>query len=99
VAKSSGGIEYEHHIVGVRQRINGSGHLLMSLESYQAVNTFTMLSLPLLTSTPNEPMRTSNFQSQRVRYVGKVTTIDDNFQIGRIIIYAKPVSVEYPQTT
>lgn len=99
MAKQAGGIEFEHHIVGVRQRINGSGNFKMTLESYQAVKTFNMLDLPLLVTTPNEPLRTSNFQSQRVRFVGKVTDIDANFTIGRIILYAKPVSAEYPQTT
>ena len=94
-----GGGEWEHHIVATRLRITGSGQFKQTLESYQAVRTQNLLDLPIVASTAVEPMRLANFQAQRIRLVGKVSGIDQNFTIGRIIIYAKPVAAEYPNLT
>lgn len=47
-------------------------------------------------TTRFEPTVLANFQSQRTRLVGIITAIDEHFQITRIIVYAKPVAVEYP---
>ena len=88
--------EYEHHIVGVRMRVNGSGNLQMSLNSYQDVLVQNLVPFPMQVVTRIEPTRLSNFQSQRTRLVGEVRVIDEWFVINRIIIFGKPVAVEYP---
>ncbi len=93
---SSGNGEYEHHVVAQRFRIVGSGNFQISLTDYDDVQTQNLVPLPLAATTRFEPMRLSNFQSQRIRLVGKVTEINEWFDCSRIIIFAKPVAIEYP---
>lgn len=98
MAKSSGGNgEFDHHIVGVRARILGAGEMDYSLEDYSAVQTLNLVPLTMSTATNREPTVLCNFQSQRTRLIGKVDVIDEWFEISRIIIWAKPVAIEYPQ--
>lgn len=96
MAKQSGGAEFEQHIVATRCRIVGAGNFQQTLESVQAVRTLNLLPLALQAATENEPVRLANFQSYRIRLVGKVTQIDENFNVNRIIIYAKAVAIERP---
>jgi hypothetical protein len=97
VAKSSSGNgEFEHHIVGIRYRINGSGNHKISLTDYDNIQTQNLVDLPMQVITRFEPMRLSNFQSQRTRLVGKTTELNEWFEISRIIIFAKPIAIEYP---
>jgi hypothetical protein len=95
---STGG-EYEYHIVGVRLRVTGSGNLDMSLNSYQNVLVKALVPLPMQAVTRIEPTRLSNFQAQRTKLVGEVDVIDEWFVINRIIIWGKPVAVEYPMVS
>jgi len=99
VAKSSGGAEFEHHIVGARLRVVGEGNLQLILQDYDNVQVQNLVPLPMHPTNRFEPTRLSNFQSQRTRLVGQVTEIDEWFHIHRIIIYAKPVATEYPAGT
>lgn len=88
--------ESEHHVVAVRLRVVGSGNLLLSLEDYSGIQTENLTPLPMVASTRIEPTRLANFQSQRVRLIGQTTEIDEIFDIHRILIFGKPVAVEYP---
>lgn len=88
--------ENEHHVVAVRMRVTGSGNLQMSLSDLDDVRSFPMESFIMATTTRIEPTRLANFQSQRIRLNILTTEIDETFLIRRIIIYAKPVAVEYP---
>lgn len=98
MAKGVGGQgEFEHHIVGVRARILGQGNMLYSLEDYSAIQTQNLTPLAMSTATRIEPLVLSNFQSQRTRLIGKTEVLDEWFEISRIIIWAKPVAIEYPQ--
>lgn len=90
------GSEFEHHIVAVRLRVTGNGNLLLSLTDYDDIQNQDLVPLPMLEKTRFEPTRLSNFQSQRTRLVGKTTELNDTFYINKIIIFAKPVAVEYP---
>ncbi len=97
MAKSASGKgEFEHHIVGVRQRIIGSGNFQMALADLQDVQVQNLVPLVMAATTRFEPNRLSNFQSQRTRFIGKVTEINEWFEISKIIIWAKPVAIEYP---
>lgn len=96
MAKQNSGVEYEHHIVGTRLRVLGEGNLLLSLQDYSDIQTQDLSALAMSTATRFEPTRLANFQSQRTRLIGKITEIEEWFQIDRIIIYAKPVATEYP---
>ena len=97
MAKKGGtSIEGEHHIVGVRLRVTGEGNLHLRLQDLDNIQNQDLALLPLVTDTRIEPTRLANFQSQRTRLYGRVTEINENFHIRRIIIYAKMVAVEYP---
>jgi hypothetical protein len=96
VAKKSGGIEAEQHVVAVRMRVTGSGELDMSLTDLQDVQTLNLVPFTMAATTRIEPTRIANFQSQRIRLVGSTNTINETFRISRIIIFAKAVAVEYP---
>lgn len=96
MAKTNSGGEFEHHVVAVRLRVKGTGNLLMALTDLDQVQTLNLVPLPMVVITRIEPTRLANFQSQRIRLEGKTTNIDETFSINRIIIYAKPVAMEYP---
>lgn len=96
MAKSKGGPEQEHHIVGVRLRITGGGNFKMRLEGLDTILTQDLATLALAATNRLEPTRLANFQGQRIRLRGQVTEINENFLIRRIIIFAKPVAMEYP---
>lgn len=96
MAKKSGSGEYEHHIVAVRLRVIGSGNLKLSLADLDDIQVSDLVDLPLQTATRIEPLRLANFQSQRIRLVGKVTELNEHFKIQRILIFSKPVVMEYP---
>jgi hypothetical protein len=88
--------ENEHHVVGVRMRVTGSGNLLMTLSDLDDIQSIPLVDLAMNATTRIEPTRLANFQSQRIRLSLMTTEIDENFLIKRIIIFAKPVAVEYP---
>lgn len=93
----TGGGEFDHHIVGVRARVTGSGLMRYTLEDFSAIQTQDLATLTMAAATRFEPTVLSNFQSQRTRLIGKVTDINEWFEFSKIIIWAKPVAAEYPQ--
>lgn len=94
MAKKGG--ENEHHVVGVRMRVVGTGNLLIGLEDLNNVQTQALNSIAMQATTRFEPTKLANFQSQRIRFTGRTTEINEVFHIRRIIIYSKPVAMEYP---
>lgn len=99
MAKRTGlgaGGENEHHIVGIRMRVTGAGNLKLTLTDLDEIQVQNLVDLPMSAATRIEPTRLANFQSQRTRLEGGTTEINETFRINRIIIFAKPVAVEYP---
>lgn len=98
MAKSKGDStgEFEHHTVGIRMRVTGTGNLKLALTDYSNIQTQNLVPLPMVLNTRFEPTRLANFQSQRTRLVGTTTEINEVFEISRILIFAKPVAIEYP---
>jgi len=96
VAKKNQGGEYEHHVVGVRMRVTGSGNMDLYLTDLDNIQTQNLIPITMAVTTRIEPFRLSNLQSQRIRLVGQVTEINEWFQIQRILLYGKPVAQEYP---
>lgn len=94
--RSSTQFESEHHIVGVRMRVVGVGNLDMALSDLDNIQTQVLQPFPLQATTRIEPTRLANFQSQRTRLTVSTNVISESFLIQRIIIFAKPVAVEYP---
>lgn len=94
--KQTGAGENEHHIVGIRMRVTGAGSLQMALQDLDNIQTQILNPFVLSATTRIEPTRLANFQSQRIRLNLTTTEINETFKVQRIIIYAKPVAVEYP---
>jgi len=92
---SSGG-ENEHHVVAARLRVTGEGNLNFRLESLSQYTVQDLVPFTMQVNTNIEPTRLANFQSQRIRYILNTTNLNEHFQISRIILFAKPVAVEYP---
>jgi hypothetical protein len=93
-SKNSG--EYEHHVVGVRMRVTGSGNMDLALADLDDIQVQQLVPIVMAAATRIEPFRLANLQSQRIRLVGEVTEINEWFQIQRILLYGKPVAQEYP---
>lgn len=93
MASSSGLI---NHFGAVRLRVTGSGSLQMRLLSLDEVKTSTLVPLTMSTTTNREPVRLSNFNEQRAALEIKTTSIDEIFIISKIVIFTKPVAVEFP---
>ncbi len=96
MVKFKGGGENEHHVVAIRLRLNGAGNLQPSLQDLDDVQTQNLVVMPMAALTRIEPTRLANFQSQRIRVVLKTTELNEWFRIGRLIVFAKQVAVEYP---
>ena len=96
MAKSAGGGENEYHVVATRMRVVGSGNLQLTLTDLDNGQIQPLVDIAMLAATRIEPTRLANFQSQRIRLEGGVTEINEWFKINRIILFAKPVAVEYP---
>lgn len=94
--KAKASAEYEYHFVGTRLRVIGSGNLRLAFTDLDNTQMQQLAVLPMQATTRFEPTRLANFQSQRTRLVGTITELSEYFSIGRIIIYAKPVALEYP---
>jgi len=96
MAKKKDSGEYEHHVVSVKLRVIGSGSLQLSLSDLDDIQTETLVPITMAATTRFEPLRLANFQSQRIRLVGKTTQLGEYFKIQRILLFAKPVAQEYP---
>jgi hypothetical protein len=95
VAKQ-GGVESEHHVVAVRLRVTGAGNLNHKLSGLDNIVQQTLIPMPMNVTNKLEPTRLANIQSQRIRYELFTDQLNETFLIRRIIIYAKPVAIEYP---
>lgn len=91
-----GGTEFEHHVVGARLRVTGSGNLQSRFAGLDDIVTDTCANIPMTPTNRLEPTVLANIQSQRIRYEFFTTEVDEYFMIRRIIIYAKAVATEYP---
>jgi hypothetical protein len=90
------GVEYEHHVVGVRLRVTGAGNLQSRLSGLNDIVQDTLEDIPMQATNRLEPTVLANIQNQRIRYELFTTELNETFVIKRIIIYAKPVATEFP---
>lgn len=88
--------ESEYHIVGIRMRITGDGIFQLGLLSYDDLNPLVMVPLTMQPTTRIEPTRLCNYQSQRTKMFGQTNNMNEFFRISRILVFVKPVAVEYP---
>jgi len=90
--------EFITHLTGVRMRVNGSGSLLLSLYSFDDVNSQVLVPFTMATVTNKEPFRLANFKEQRIKLRLGTTEINEQFKINRIIFFHKPLWTSYPGT-
>lgn len=94
-AGNLGSAEVDYHAVGARLRVTGSGNLQMQFTDL-AAGVDILVPIAMQATTAIEPTRLANFQSQRMRFEGITTEINEVFVIRRLVLYVKEVAVEYP---
>jgi len=90
-----------NHCNGVRIRILGSGNVKLKLLGLPNDNNvqveYDLPDLNLNTLNQNrEPLKKANFKSQRMQLEIKTTEINEFWKINRLIIFAKPIYVNFP---
>jgi len=96
MAKAAGSEGLINHYHTVRMRVTGVGNLLMTMYSLDEVNSLVLVPLPMITPSAIEPLRLSNFKTQRMSLELKTTEIDEQMRISKIVIYIKPVETGFP---
>lgn len=86
-----------NHFGLVRLRVKGSGNLRLRLLSLDEVQEDVLFPLVMAATTDTEPTLLANFTQQRASLEIKTTTINEIFQISKVVIFAKPVAASYPQ--
>jgi hypothetical protein len=93
---SAGTGENINHFAAVRVRVKGSGNLIPTLIGFDSVLTQTLANIAMGASPGLQPTVLANFVGQRVQLQLQTTTLNDNFDINRIIVFAKPIFTSYP---
>jgi hypothetical protein len=84
------------HYTSVRMRIIGDGQLDMTMFSQDDIFSSDLVPFTMRAATNIRPTRLMNFQHQRASLRGRTDTINEWFEINKIVIYAKEVFVDYP---
>lgn len=84
------------HFGAIRFRVNGSGNLKTDLVSLNDAVNEAEPDIALATAPANEPTILANFSSQMAYVYGRVSTIDEYFNIGRIVVYVRTTASGYP---
>ena len=84
------------HFGGVRTRVNGTGNLVLELQSLDDANIFDLVSQVMSTTTPRERFTLANFVEQRAFLKVSTINIDEHFTINRLIVFVRPIWGQYP---
>lgn len=76
-------------------RVTGSGNLQLQFTDL-GTGVDILNPIAMQATAAIEPTKLANFQSQRMRFEGITTEINEHFLIRRIVLYIKEVAVEYP---
>jgi hypothetical protein len=80
-----------NHFGGFRMRVQGDKHLLMTLYTLDRVRSSILLPLGLDESDQTEPLRLSNFSTQRCIFRTETNEFDAFMKFNRIIFFVKPI--------
>lgn len=80
-----------NHFNGVRLRVIGSGDLQVTAWALQEVSSEVLVPYAMQTTTKIQPTLLMNVREHRVSLEIKVTEINEWFDIGRIILFSKPL--------
>lgn len=99
--KSQG--EAINHFNGVRLRVVGEGDLQVNVFALDDSNPTivvapveTLIPYPMVTITQREPTLLMNVRQQRMSIEFKVTEINEWFEIGRVIVFTRPLFSSFP---
>lgn len=96
MAKSTGSEGLVNHYHTVRLRLTGAGNLQMTMYSLDEINSLLLVDLVMTATAAIEPLRLSNFKTQRMSLELKTTEIDERMKVSKIVIYVKPVETGFP---
>ena len=85
------------HFSAVRLRVVGNGILRLTMYSLQDVESSTLPTITMATSTNRQPAVLANFIQQRASLEIKTTDINEWFRINRVIVFTKPLWADYPR--
>lgn len=85
------------HFGATRFRVTGSGDLDLALKGLDDDPTVNLTSIAMQATTGREPLVLCNYISQRGRLVGQTTSINDSFNVSKIVIFVKTLYSGYPQ--
>lgn len=88
---------YLYHCVAVRYRVTGAGAFQSELSSLDDVNSQSLTSVTLATTTERYPNLLANFIEQRMKLEFYVNGTGTDFVLRQIQFFIKPVATGYPQ--
>lgn len=80
-----------NHFNGVRLRVIGAGDLQVTAWTLQEASSEVLLPYPMQASTKIQPTLLMNTSAHRVSLEIKTTEINEWFNIGRLILFSKPL--------
>lgn len=84
------------HYNAVTIRVNGVGSLKLKLYSSDEVRKSELVPLTMSVVNNRELTRIANFRDQRAQLEFRITSINEKFEISKIVIFSKPVATSYP---
>lgn len=97
MARKTSGEEFVNHFNGVRLRVEGEGNLQTEFATLSNIKTQSLRPIAMLAATDQQEHRLANLKTEKAKFTFFVTELDEWFNIGRIIIFFKPVASSYPQ--
>lgn len=91
------GGQYINHFGQVRVRVTGTGVMSGRLLSLDDENSVNLPNITLQSTTARYVNALTNFETQKARLELKTTEFGATFFIRSIILYVKPVGMNYPQ--
>lgn len=85
------------HFTSVQLRVVGVGNLRMKLISLDEVQERIMVPIVMTPTARRYPVALTNFSQHRAQLEIRINEIDENFVIGEIILFTKPIYTSYPQ--
>jgi len=84
------------HFGAIRLRVVGSGNLIPTFYSLDNITSQVLVALPMSVTTDKEPTRLANFISQKAFLKLGTTELNEYFKIDKVIVYIRPIFMEYP---
>ena len=88
--------DFISHFTAVRMRVNGSGTLRTTLFSNDNIISYPLANVTMAATSRFSVRLLANVVEQRALVQVQTTDIDDDFEIHRIIVFAKPIWAEIP---